>query len=140
MHCLMVTEGTIFVEKTPFYATSGGQQADTGVIRTADGEFQVEDVNETSGRQDRLMSDMLTKGMVKVGDTVTLVRLTKRSVHCLARNHSATHLLQKALRNVLGNHVEQAGSYVDAAQTAFRLYTFFSDDTRGTGESRRDCQ
>ena len=63
--------GTIFVEKTPFYATSGGQQADTGVIRTADFEFQVEDVKKLLGGKIAHVGHV-ARGMVKVGDTVTL--------------------------------------------------------------------
>ncbi len=116
-------KGTIFVEKTPFYATSGGQQADTGVIRTADFEFQVEDVKKLLGGKIAHIGHV-TKGMVKVGDTVSL-EIDKEKRALSGRNHSATHLLQKALRNVLGNHVEQAGSYVDEHRLRFD-FTHFS--------------
>ena len=115
--------GTIFVEKTPFYATSGGQQADTGVIRTADFEFQVEDVKKLLGGKIAHVGHV-TRGMVKVGDTVTL-EIDKEKRALSGRNHSATHLLQRALRNVLGNHVEQAGSYVDEHRLRFD-FTHFS--------------
>ena len=115
--------GTIFVEKTPFYATSGGQQADTGVIRTADFEFQVEDVKKLLGGKIAHVG-YVARGMVKVGDTVTL-EIDKEKRALSGRNHSATHLLQRALRNVLGNHVEQAGSYVDEHRLRFD-FTHFS--------------
>ena len=116
-------KGTIFVEKTPFYATSGGQQADTGVIRTADFEFQVEDVKKLLGGKIAHIGHV-TKGMVKVGDMVSL-EINKEKRALSGRNHSATHLLQKALRNVLGTHVEQAGSYVDEHRLRFD-FTHFS--------------
>ena len=101
--------GTVIVEKTPFYATMGGQEGDIGVITTADGAFQVENtVRLLGGKVGHI--GKVTRGMFKVGDTVTLsVDTARRSRTC--KNHSATHLLQKALREVLGNHVEQAGSY-----------------------------
>ena len=115
--------GTIFVEKTPFYATSGGQEADKGVIRTADGEFVVEDVVKLLGGKFGHIGHV-TKGMIKVGDTVTL-EVDKDNRALAANNHSATHLLQKALRMVLGNHVEQAGSLNNAERLRFD-FTHFS--------------
>ncbi len=115
--------GTVFVEKTPFYAASGGQEADTGVIRSADGEFQVEDVVKLLGGKFGHIG-RVTKGMIKAGDTVTLeVDTENRALS--ANNHSATHLLHKALRMVLGNHVEQAGSSVNAERLRFD-FTHFS--------------
>ena len=115
--------GTVFVEETPFYATSGGQEADTGVIRTADGEFKVEDTIKLLGGKIGHVG-VVTKGMIKVADKVTLeVNAEKRALS--ARNHSATHLLQKALRMVLGNHVEQAGSSVNEDRLRFD-FTHFS--------------
>ena len=115
--------GTIFVQETPFYATSGGQEADTGYIRTAEGEFRVEDtVNLLGGKIGHI--GVMTKGMIKSGDKVTLeVDAKKRALS--ARNHSATHLLQKALRTVLGTHVEQAGSSVNEDRLRFD-FTHFS--------------
>lgn len=115
--------GTIFVEKTPFYATSGGQEADRGVIRTADGEFVVEDVVKLLGGKFGHIGHVAC-GMIKVGDTVSLeVDAEKRAMS--ANNHSATHLLHKALRMVLGNHVEQAGSLVNEDRLRFD-FTHFS--------------
>lgn len=118
--------GTIFVEQTPFYATSGGQEADKGVIRTPEGEFQVEDVVKLLGGKFGHIGHV-TKGMIKVGDTVTL-EVDKDNRALSANNHSATHLLQKALRMVLGNHVEQAGSSVNADRLRFD-FTHFSSMT-----------
>jgi len=115
--------GTIFAEQTPFYATSGGQEADTGYIRTADGEFAVKDTIKLLGGKIGHVGQMV-RGMLKIGDTVTLeVEAEKRALS--ARNHSATHLLQKALRLVLGTHVEQAGSSVNDVRLRFD-FTHFS--------------
>lgn len=109
--------GTVIVEQTPFYATMGGQEGDIGVITTADGEFRVENTIKLLGGKVGHIGKM-TKGMFKTGDTVTLsVDTARRGSTC--KNHSATHLLQKALREVLGNHVEQAGSYQDGERTRF---------------------
>lgn len=116
-------KGTIFVQETPFYATSGGQEADTGYIRTAEGEFRVEDTVKLLGGKIGHVG-VMTKGMIKNGDKVTLeVDAKKRALS--ARNHSATHLLQKALRTVLGTHVEQAGSSVNEDRLRFD-FTHFS--------------
>ncbi len=114
--------GTVITEETPFYATMGGQNADTGVITGPDGEFQVEDTVKLAGNKIGHIG-RVTKGMFKVGDRVTLrVDEAKRSDTC--KNHSATHLLQKALREVLGTHVEQAGSYVDGERLRFDFSHF----------------
>lgn len=114
--------GTIFVDETPFYATSGGQEADCGVITCGDGEFVVEDVKKLLGGKIGHIGYM-RNGMMKVGDTVTLsVNREKRALS--ARNHSATHLLQKALRTVLGTHVEQAGSSVNEDRLRFDFSHF----------------
>ena len=119
--------GTLFVEETPFYATMGGQCADTGVITTADGEFTVVDTVKLLGGKVGHIGKV-TKGMFKTGDTVTLtVDGTRRADTC--KNHSATHLLQKALRTVLGTHVEQAGSYVDGERLRFD-FSHFSTMTK----------
>ena len=115
--------GTIFVKKTPFYATSGGQEADKGIIRTADGEFTVEDVVKLLGGKFGHIG-YVSKGMVKVGDKATL-EVDPDNRMFSANNHSATHLLHKALRMVLGNHVEQAGSSVNADRLRFD-FTHFS--------------
>ena len=114
--------GTIFVEATPFYATMGGQNADIGVITTQYGEFAVEDTIKLLGGKVGHVGKV-TKGMFKVGDGVTLsVDTGKRKDTC--RNHSATHLLQKALKMVLGSHIEQAGSYVDGSRLRFDFSHF----------------
>ena len=119
-------EGTILVEETPFYATMGGQVADTGVIRTADAEFVVEDTIKLQGTKIGHVGKM-TKGSIKVGETVTLA-VDEARRNLIANNHSATHLMQKALRMVLGNHVEQAGSLVDPDKLRFD-FTHFSPMT-----------
>ena len=109
--------GTVIVERTPFYATMGGQEGDIGVISTGDGEFQVENTIKLLGGKVGHIG-RVTRGRIQVGDTAILtVDTARRSSTC--RNHSATHLLQKALREVLGNHVEQAGSYQDGERTRF---------------------
>ncbi len=114
--------GTIIVEETPFYATMGGQQGDKGVIYTVDGTFKVEDTIRLLGGKVGHVGKM-TSGMIKSGDKVTLsVDADLRGKTC--KNHSATHLLQKALREVLGTHVEQAGSYQDAERTRFDFSHF----------------
>ena len=114
--------GTIIVDKTPFYATMGGQQGDKGVIKTASGEFKVEDTIKLKGGKVGHIGKMVS-GMIKTGDDVTLtVDVALREKTC--KNHSATHLLQKALREVLGTHVEQAGSYQDAERTRFDFSHF----------------
>src|SRR5699024_7746035 len=118
-------EGTIFVEETPFYATSGGQNADKGTIVSEDGSFsfEVKDVKKLLGGKIAHIG-CVTKGMVKTGDTVKL-QVEEENRLLSGRNHSATHLLQKALRTVLRTHVEQAGSYVDASRLRFD-FTHFS--------------
>ena len=114
--------GTVFAEETPFYATSGGQEADTGIIRTAEGEFKVEDTVKLLGGKIGHVG-VVVKGMIKTGDQAELcVNAEKRALS--ARNHSATHLLQKALRTVLGTHVEQAGSSVNEDRLRFDFSHF----------------
>ena len=114
--------GTVIVEQTPFYATMGGQQGDKGIIRTATGEFQVEDTIKLLGGKVGHVGKMIS-GMMKTGDEADLsVDAALRAL--IAKNHSATHLLQKALREVLGTHVEQAGSYQDGERTRFDFSHF----------------
>ena len=116
-------EGTIITDETPFYATMGGQKADTGVITGPQGEFTVEDVIHLQGGKIGHVGKV-TKGMFQVGETVSMkVDAENRAETC--KNHSATHLLQKALRLVLGSHVEQAGSFVSADRLRFD-FTHFS--------------
>ena len=114
--------GTVFAEETPFYATSGGQEADTGIIRTVEGEFKVEDTVKLLGGKIGHVG-VVIKGMIKTGDQAELcVDAEKRALS--VRNHSATHLLQKALRTVLGTHVEQAGSSVNEDRLRFDFSHF----------------
>jgi alanyl-tRNA synthetase len=116
-------KGTILVKETPFYATMGGQQADTGRILTKDAEFEVEDTIKLQGGKIGHVGTVI-KGIFRCGDRVTLqVNASQREDTC--KNHSATHLLQKALRTVLGSHVEQAGSFVNEDRLRFD-FTHFS--------------
>ena len=103
-------KGTMLVKETPFYATSGGQSADFGLITTKDAEFEVEDTIKLQGGKIGHVGTV-TKGIFKVKDQVNLMVDTAHRT-ATAKNHSATHLLQKALRTVLGTHVEQAGSLI----------------------------
>jgi len=100
--------GTVIVPETAFYATMGGQEGDKGIIENAHGKFVV---NETVKLQGGKIGHVgiMEAGSFSVGDTVTL-KVDKNNRLATCQNHSATHLLQKALRNVLGTHVEQAGS------------------------------
>ncbi|TAH74779.1 MAG: alanine--tRNA ligase [Anaerolineaceae bacterium] len=115
--------GTVIVEETPFYATSGGQSADIGVIIDDAGEFVVEDTIHLQGGKIGHVG-LVTKGSIKVNDKVNL-KVNPEHRASTAKNHSATHLLQKALRMVLGNHVEQAGSFVSNDRLRFD-FTHFS--------------
>ena len=120
-----VTEGesaTIIVNETPFYATMGGQCGDVGVISGPEGEFAVKDMVKLLGGKIGHIGTV-TRGMFKKGDTVTL-RVDAANRADICKNHSATHLLQKALRTVLGSHVEQAGSYVDGERLRFDFSHF----------------
>ena len=114
--------GTVFVEETPFYATMGGQQGDTGVIYTDQGEFEVRDTIKLLGGKTGHVGRM-TKGMLKASDQVTL-KVNERGRGDTCKNHSATHLLQKALKIVLGAHVEQKGSLVAPDRLRFDFSHF----------------
>ncbi len=114
--------GTIIVKETPFYATMGGQNADTGIIRAGENEFRVEDVIHLRGGKIGHVG-RVTQGMFKIGDTVEL-SVAEEQRGLIGRNHSATHLLQKALREVLGTHVEQHGSDVNADRLRFDFSHF----------------
>lgn len=114
--------GTVVVEETPFYATMGGQSADIGTIIGPEGEFEVKDTVKLAGGKIGHIGQV-TRGMLKVGDRACLkVNAGNRSATC--KNHSATHLLHKALREVLGTHVEQAGSLVDGHRLRFDFSHF----------------
>lgn len=114
--------GTIITDKTPFYATSGGQTADTGVIKTDNAEFEVQDTIKLLGGKIGHVGKV-TKGMFAVDETVKMcIDVEKRLAS--GKNHSATHLLQKALREVLGTHVEQHGSDVNPERLRFDFSHF----------------
>ena len=109
--------GVVVLDTTPFYAESGGQVGDEGTISAASGSFEVQDTQ-------KIKADVyghhgvLSSGSLKVGDAVTAqVNLATRAK--TIRNHSATHLMHKALREVLGEHVQQKGSLVNAERTRF---------------------
>ena len=116
--CDSVSEGecTIVTDKTVFYGEGGGQVGDTGVITLGDSSLTVIDTKKTNGIF--LHQCQVENGSVKVGDEVTLAIDTARR-DAIKRNHSSAHLLQAALRTVLGTHVEQAGSYVDEHRVRF---------------------
>ena len=114
--------GTIITEKTPFYGTMGGQQGDIGVIETESGSFIVKDTIHLQGGKIGHVGTM-TKGMLTQGETVTL-KVDEKNRQLTSKNHSATHVLQKALRMVLGSHVEQAGSYVSKDRLRFDFTHF----------------
>lgn len=114
----------LFLDTTPFYAESGGQVEDTGLIKTKDGEAVVIAVKKV--RQDLFAHKIkVTKGEIKTGDICELyVDIEKRKA--VSRNHTATHLLHYALRKVLGEHVKQAGSLVDGDRFRFDFTHFQS--------------
>ena len=117
-------EGVLVVlDKTPFYAEMGGQAADHGVITGAECALRVLDVKKTP-KGYYVHTCVLENGIVKIGDHLT-AKVDKEYRMAIARNHTATHLLQAALREVLGDHVHQAGSYQDAEITHFD-FTHFS--------------
>ena len=121
-------KGAVIVEKTPFYATMGGQQGDKGEILVDGGRFVVEDTVKVVGNKIAHVGHM-ESGMLQVGKLAHFA-VDKALRQATCQNHSATHLLQKALREVLGNHVEQAGSYQDPMRTRFD----FSHDKAMTKE------
>lgn len=114
--------GTIFVEQTPFYATMGGQQGDCGVIKTANGVFEVEETIKLLGGKYGHVGEMKS-GMIAASDTVNL-EVSVEARKATEKNHSATHLLQKALKTVLGTHVEQKGSLVAPSRLRFDFAHF----------------
>ena len=126
-----VSEGaqaSVITLKTPFYATMGGQTGDRGIIKTPNGTFVVEDTIKVVGGKIAHIG-YVESGEINVSDIATLsVDAANRGLIC--RNHSATHLLQKALKTVLGEHVEQAGSLVEAGRLRFD----FSHDQAMTAE------
>ena len=112
----------VFLDRTPFYAEGGGQVGDQGVIKTETGVVKVTNCVKVVGGKIAHMGEV-TEGLVQVGEMACAsidVELRMAS----SRNHSATHLLHKALRTVLGTHVEQAGSYVSAERLRFDFTHF----------------
>ncbi len=118
-----VSEGdvTVILDKTPFYGEGGGQVGDTGALMMEGTVLNVTDTQKSDGVYIHICT--VANGSVKVGDTVDAVVDTARR-DSIMRNHSSCHLLQAALRKVLGNHVEQAGSYVDENYMRFDFTHF----------------
>lgn len=112
----------LIFEKTPFYATSGGQTADKGVIVNGDVRIDIEDVSKTAGGL-FIHKGKVKIGKVKVGEALELI-VDKNRRYSTARNHTATHLLHKALKVVLGDHVNQSGSEVSAERLRFDFSHF----------------
>ncbi len=125
-HLNSVFEGqkaAIVLDTTPFYAESGGQIGDSGIIKTENAEFTVSDTTKTTNGI-FIHLGTLVSGVISVGDTVSAhIDTLKRAA--IRRNHTAAHLLQAALRSVLGNHVEQAGQLVNDKIVRFD-FTHFS--------------
>ena len=119
--------GSIICTASPFYAAMGGQEGDKGRIETEDALFIVEDVQKLRGDKQAHIGYM-ERGMLKEGDTVSLIVEEDRRAS-ICKNHSATHLLHKALREILGLHVEQAGSLVSEDRLRFD-FTHFSPLTK----------
>ncbi len=121
-------EGIIVLDKTSFYAESGGQVGDSGVISSDNGVFIVADTAKNADKI-YLHSGKVERGVICVGDTVKAsINAERRNM--IKRNHTAAHLLQAALRQVLGNHVEQAGQLVNEKEVRFDFTHFnaISDD------------
>ena len=115
-------KGTVVTDKTPFYGTMGGQEGDSGVIIGKEGEFKVlEAIHLKGGRIGHV--GIMTKGMLETGTEVKLAVNKDQRLRTM-KTHSATHLLQKALRTVLGSHVEQAGAYYDKDRLRFDFTHF----------------
>ena len=116
----------VVVDKTPFYAEMGGQIGDTGVIESSGCKIEITDCTKFGGNK-FIHTGKVISGEINVGDTVTLKIDTARR-KAIARNHTATHILQAALREVLGSHIEQAGSYVSDTRLRFDFTHFEAID------------
>ncbi len=114
--------GTIVTDKTPFYATMGGQEGDTGIISNANGSFKVEKTIKLRGGREGHVG-VMTAGMLSADDIV-MMSVDKQERRDTCKNHSATHLLQKALKTILGSHVEQKGSLVTPTRLRFDFSHF----------------
>lgn len=115
-------EVTIFVKETPFYATSGGQHGDLGVIKAGSGLVRVNDVTKVMNNKFAHIG-VVESGEISTGEKVELL-VEASNRRAIMKNHSATHLLQKALKNVLGDHIEQAGSSVTNERLRFDFTHF----------------
>lgn len=115
-------EGTVVLDKTPFYAVSGGQVGDSGVISCGDNAFIVADTSKNADGI-YLHAGSVSKGIISVGDKVN-ASLNEKRREAIMKNHTAAHLLQAALRQVLGNHVEQAGQLVNEHEVRFDFTHF----------------
>ncbi len=115
-------EGIVVLDKTPFYAESGGQVGDCGVISSENGTFLV---GNTTKNADKIFlhTGTVDRGVICTGDTVK-ASINAECRNMIKRNHTAAHLLQAALRSVLGNHVEQAGQLVNAREVRFDFTHF----------------
>ncbi|MCH4873977.1 alanine--tRNA ligase [Pseudomonas sp. TMW22091] len=116
-------EGVVVLDQTPFYAESGGQVGDCGYLQAGAARFDVRDTTKTGGAF--LHHGAVVAGALKVGETVT-TQVDADVRHATALNHSATHLLHAALRQVLGEHVQQKGSLVDSQRLRFDFSHFES--------------
>ena len=125
----------VFLDRTPFYAESGGQVGDQGVIKTETGVVKVTNCVKVVGGKIAHMGEV-TEGLVQVGE-MACANIDVELRMASSRNHSATHLLHKALRTVLGTHVEQAGSYVSADRLRFDFTHFAAMTTDEIKEVER---
>ncbi len=114
-------EGVVVLDQTPFYAESGGQVGDCGYLKAAAGRFDVRDTTKTGGAF--LHHGVLAQGSLLVGAQVE-AQVAAEVRHATSLNHSATHLLHAALRQVLGEHVQQKGSLVDSQRLRFDFSHF----------------
>lgn len=129
-------KGSVILDKTPFYATSGGQVADTGVIKLDGAEFIVEDTAKNADGV-YIHSGVVASGVLSPGNKVT-AEIDKNRRLAIMRNHTAAHLLQAALRETLGTHVEQAGQLVNENEVRFDFTHFnaMTDEEIATVENR----
>ncbi len=114
---------TVVLDKTPFYAEMGGQVPDYGTMSHGDCEIEITNVQKNGDGRIYLHSGVVKSGIVSRGDTL-VCKVDKERRQAICRSHTATHLLQEALRQVLGSHVEQAGSYTDADHVRFDFTHF----------------
>ena len=126
-------EGVVVLDSTPFYAESGGQAGDKGVLRVANGEFIVTDTQKMGNA---FAHKGIAKGSVSKGDTATAA-IDSANREAIKKNHSATHLLHAALREILGEHVTQKGSLVEAPRMRFDFSHFEAVTTEQLAEIER---